>query len=322
MGGRLQDKVAIVTGSGSVGPGWGNGKAMSVLFAREGARVVGVDIDAEAAAATQQIITDEGGRGIVVVADVTRAADVERAVAVALENHGRIDILVNNVGIAIVGGPAELDEATWDRLMAVNIKSAYLTCHHVLPVMIRQHAGAIVNNASVAVLGWAGVNYGFYAASKGAMVAMTRTMAIRHAPDGIRANCVLPGLMNTPLVHAALTRVYGEDGDIDNLIRTRDAQCPLGHMGDAWDTAYATLFLASDEARVHHRYRTRGRWWAVGAFRLAAARKRPSSFLAGAPRRVVRHGPGHKKSAEPLVPRSIFLPPRVPSGRHPEPGSR
>ena len=249
MGERLRDKVAIVTGSGSSGPGWGNGKAMAVLFAREGAKVVGLDIDAAAAATTQQIIDEEGGSGIAVVGDVTRGADVERLVASALEAYGRIDILVNNVGIAVVGGPAELDEATWDRLMSVNIKSAYLTCRHVLPVMMRQHAGAIVNNASVAVLGWAGVNYGFYAASKGAMVAMTRTMAIRHAPDGIRANCVLPGLMNTPLVHAALTRVYGEDGDIANLIRTRDAQCPLGHMGDAWDTAYATLFLASDEAK-------------------------------------------------------------------------
>ncbi len=249
MGGRLQDKVAIVTGCGSVGPGWGNGKAMAVLFAREGAKVVGLDIDAEAAASTQRIISDEGGRSLAVVGDVTRAADVERLVASALDAYGRIDILVNNVGIAVVGGPAELDEAAWDRLMSVNLKSVYLTCHHVLPVMIRQHAGAIVNNASVAVLGWAGVNYGAYAASKGAMVAMTRTMAIRHAPDGIRANCVLPGLMNTPLVHAALTRVYGREGDIDNLIRIRDSQCPLGRMGDAWDTAYAALFLASDEAK-------------------------------------------------------------------------
>ena len=249
MSGRLQGKVAIVTGSGSGGPGWGNGKAISVLFAREGAKVVGADIDADAAAATQAMIRDEGGESIAVVADVSLAADVERLVAAALDAYGRIDILINNVGMAIVGGPAELDEATWDRLMAVNIKSAYLTCHHVLPVMMRQKSGAIVNNASVAVRGWAGVNYGFYAASKGAMVAMTRTMAIRHAPEGIRANCVLPGLMNTPLVHAALTRVYGEEGDIPNLIRTRDAQCPMGHMGDAWDTAYATLFLASDEAK-------------------------------------------------------------------------
>jgi NAD(P)-dependent dehydrogenase (short-subunit alcohol dehydrogenase family) len=249
MASRLKDKVAIVTGSGSVGPGWGNGKAISVLFAREGAKVFGVDVDRAAGEETQRIIEEEGGTGSVFVADVSSGRDVERMVSACLETHGRIDILVNNVGIAVVGGPAELDEATWDRLMSINLKSAYLTCHNVLPVMIHQRSGAIVNNASVAVLGWAGVNYGFYAASKGAMVAMTRTMAIRHAREGIRANCVLPGLMNTPLVHAALTQVYGEEGDIENLIRTRDAQCPMGHMGDAWDTAYATLFLASDEAK-------------------------------------------------------------------------
>lgn len=249
MAGRLKDKVAIVTGCGSAGPGWGNGKAISVLFAREGAKVFGVDFDKAAGEGTLRIIEEEGGTGSAFVADVSRGQDVERMVTACLEAYGRVDVLVNNVGIAVVGGPAELDEATWDRLMAINLKSVYLTCHHVLPVMIHQRSGAIVNNASIAALGWAGVNYGFYAASKGAMVAMTRTMAIRHAREGIRANCVLPGLMNTPLVHAALTRVYGAEGDIENLIRTRDAQCPMGHMGDAWDTAYATLFLASDEAK-------------------------------------------------------------------------
>jgi NAD(P)-dependent dehydrogenase (short-subunit alcohol dehydrogenase family) len=133
MGTRLEGKVAIITGSGSAGPGWGNGKAMAVLFAREGARVVGVDIDIAAAADTQAIIAAEGGTGITVAADVTRAADVERMVGAALTAYGRIDILVNNVGIAVVGGPAELDETTWDRLMAINLKSVYLTCRHVLP---------------------------------------------------------------------------------------------------------------------------------------------------------------------------------------------
>jgi len=133
--------------------------------------------------------------------------------------------------------------------MAINIKSVYLMCRKVLPVMKRQGGGAIVNNASIAALGWCGVNYGFYGASKGAMVSLTRSIAVQFAPDNVRANCVLPGLMNTPLVHAALTRVYGEEGDIETLIRTRDAQCPMGHMGDAWDTAHAALFLASDEAK-------------------------------------------------------------------------
>jgi NAD(P)-dependent dehydrogenase (short-subunit alcohol dehydrogenase family) len=246
---RLKDKVAIVTGCGSVGPGWGNGKAISVLFARESAKVFGVDIDGDAAAETRHLIEDEGGSCEFALADVSKADDVESMVEDCIDNFGRIDVLVNNVGIAVVGGPAELDEATWDRVMAVNLKSTYLTCHYVIPVMERQGKGAIVNNASIAALGWAGVHYGFYGATKGAMVSMTRAMAIAHAKNGIRANCILPGLMNTPLVHAALTRVYGQEGDIETLIRTRDAQCPMGHMGDAWDTAYAAVYLASDEAK-------------------------------------------------------------------------
>lgn len=249
MANRLQDKVALVTGCGSVGPGWGNGKAIAVLFAREGARVHGIDLQAEAAAETRAIIEGEGGKIRTFLADVGRAEDVAAAVSDCLEAYGRIDILVNNVGIARVGGPAELDEATWDELMRVNLKSVYLTCRKVLPVMLAQQQGAIVNNASIAAYGWCGVNYGLYGASKGAMISLTRSLAVQYAADGIRANCVCPGLMNTPLVHRALTKVYGAEGDIATLIETRDRQCPMGHMGDAWDTAYAALYLASEEAR-------------------------------------------------------------------------
>ncbi len=249
MSGRLKDKVAIVTGVGSVGPGWGNGKAIAVLFAREGAKVFGIDRDAAAMEATARLIAAEGGTFAGHVADVSRGGDVEGLVAACRAAFGRIDVLINNVGIALVGGPAELDEEAWDRLMGINLKSVYLSCRHVLPVMEAQGAGAIVNNASIAALGWCGVNYGIYGASKGAMVSMTRSIAVQFARKGIRANCVLPGLMNTPLVHKALTTVYGEDGDIANLIRVRDGQCPMGHMGEAWDTAYATLYLASDEAK-------------------------------------------------------------------------
>ena len=249
MAARLQGKVAMVTGCGSVGPGWGNGKAMAVLFAREGAQVFGLDIDADAAAETKAIIEGEGGSARTRVADVGRGADVAAAVGECLDAFGRIDILVNNVGIARVGGPVELDEAAWDELMRINLKSVYLTCRAVLPLMQKQRRGAIVNNASIAAHGWCGVNYGLYGTSKGAMISLTRSLAVQYAPDGIRANCVCPGLMNTPLVHKALTHVYGAEGDIATLIETRDRQCPMGHMGDAWDTAYAALFLASDEAR-------------------------------------------------------------------------
>jgi NAD(P)-dependent dehydrogenase (short-subunit alcohol dehydrogenase family) len=246
---RLRDKIAVVTGAGSVGPGWGNGKAMSVLFAREGASIFAVDINEAAANETKEIIAGEGGTCTTYVADVTHESQVQAMIDACMNAYGRIDVLVNNVGIAVVGGPAELDESMWEKLMDANLKSAYLTCRHVLPIMEKQGRGSIVNNASIAALGWCGVNYGFYAASKGAMISLTKSIAVQFAAKGVRANCVLPGLMNTPLVHKALTTVYGEDGDIDNLIRTRDAQCPMGHMGDAWDTAYAALYLASDEAK-------------------------------------------------------------------------
>jgi NAD(P)-dependent dehydrogenase (short-subunit alcohol dehydrogenase family) len=249
MAGRLLGKTAMVTGCGSVGPGWGNGKAISVLFAREGARVFGIDANADAAAETQAIIEGEDGVCRTRIADVTDEQQVAAAVAACLDDFGRLDILVNNVGIARVGGPAEFEEQAWDEVMRVNVKSAYLTCRHILPVMERQGSGAIVNNASIAAWGWCGVNYGAYGTSKGAMVSMTRSIAIQYARKGIRANCVCPGLLNTPLVHKALTAVYGKEGDIATLISTRDAQCPMGHMGDAWDTAYAVLYLASDEAK-------------------------------------------------------------------------
>jgi NAD(P)-dependent dehydrogenase (short-subunit alcohol dehydrogenase family) len=249
MADRLKGKVAMVTGCGAVAPGWGNGKAISVLFAREGADVFGIDIDAKAALETQEIVESEGYVCRTHVADISRPEQLAGAVGACLDAFGRIDILVNNVGIARVGGPAELDESTFDEVMRVNLKSVYLTSRHVLPVMEQQAKGAIVNNASIAAWGWCGVNYGLYSASKGAIISMTRSLAIQYARKGIRANCVCPGLMNTPLVHKALTAVYGEEGDIETLIRTRDAQCPMGHMGDAWDTAYAALYLASDEAK-------------------------------------------------------------------------
>ncbi|MBK8176734.1 MAG: SDR family oxidoreductase [Rhodospirillales bacterium] len=249
MADRLKDKVVIVTGCGSVGPGWGNGKAMAVLFAREGAHVIGIDRSEAAAEETRAIIAAEGGSFRARVADVSNATQIAAIVDDSLKALGRIDILINNVGIARVGGPVELDENAWDDLLRINLKSTLLTCRHVLPVMERQGKGAIVNNASIAAWGWCGVNYGLYGASKGAMISLTRSIAVQYAPKGIRANCVCPGLMNTPLVHKALTTVYGEEGDIDTLIATRDAQCPMGHMGDAWDTAHAALYLASDEAK-------------------------------------------------------------------------
>ena len=249
MGDRLKDRVALVVGAGSSGPGWGNGKATSVVFAREGAKVVCVDLKKEAAQETVGIIEDEGGQAVAVQADVSLAADVERMVAEALAAFGgRIDILHNNVGILAVGGPVDASEESWDRVMDVNLKSMFLTCKHVLPVMEKQGAGAIVNISSIAAIRYTGVPYISYNASKAGVVQFTRAVALEYAKKGIRANAILPGLMNTPMIVEPLKGVYAE-GDIDKMIEIRDAQCPTGKMGDAWDVAYASLFLASDESR-------------------------------------------------------------------------
>jgi NAD(P)-dependent dehydrogenase (short-subunit alcohol dehydrogenase family) len=248
MADRLKDKVAMVVGAGSAGPGWGNGKAASVLFAREGARVFCVDLRGEAAEETVSIIRGEGGEASAYAADVSKGAEVEAMVAACLESYGRIDVLDNNVGIVEVGGPVETSEADWDRVMAVNIKSMFLTCKHVLPIMERQGGGVIVNISSIAGTRYTGVPYLSYSTSKGAVIPFTRAIALQYAAKKIRANCILPGLMDTPMIREPLKEVYG-GGDIEKMLEVRDQQCPMGHMGDAWDVAYAALFLASDEAK-------------------------------------------------------------------------
>jgi len=248
MAGRLDGKVAMVVGAGSSGPGWGNGKAAAVLFAREGARVFCVDINLAAAEETAGLIRGEGGQAEACRADVAKAAEVAAMVARCLEVYGRIDVLDNNVGILELGGPVELSEEGWDRVFDVNIKSMFLTCKHVLPVMVAQGGGAIVSIASIAAIRDIGVPYVAYNASKGAVLSFTRAVALQYARQGIRANAILPGLMNTPMIVEPLKGAYA-GGDVDEMIRIRDAQCPTGKMGDAWDVAYAALFLASDEAK-------------------------------------------------------------------------
>lgn len=246
--GRLNGKVAMVVGAGSSGPGWGNGKAAAVLFAREGARLFCVDINLSAAEETVAIIRSEGGEALAQQADVAKADDVAAMVAQCLDSYGRIDVLENNVGILEVGGPVEASEESWDRVLDVNLKSMFLTCKHVLPVMLRQGGGVIVNIASIAGIRDTGVPYISYSTSKGAILPFTRSVALQYAKQGIRANAILPGLMNTPMIVEPLKDSYA-GGDVEEMIRLRDAQCPTGKMGDAWDVARAALFLASDEAR-------------------------------------------------------------------------
>ena len=247
---RLAGKVALVMGAGSSGPGWGNGKASSVLFAREGARVVCADIDARAAAETVGLIEAEGGSASSLRCDVTRHAEVKATVDAVIESHGRVDILHNNVGIAETGGVVDVDDALWDRVLAVNLKGAFLAMKEAIPHMRRQGGGAIINISSIAAIRHIGVPYATYYASKAALTHLTRATAVEEAAAKIRCNAILPGLMRTPMVEhsAGLAQSYA-GGDIESMWRKRDAQVPMGHMGDAWDVARAALFLASDDAR-------------------------------------------------------------------------
>lgn len=248
MGNRLNGKVALVTGAGSVGPGFGNGKAVAVLFAREGAHVFATDINRAALAETAALIKDEGGSCSYAPADMTDAAHVAAIIALCAAGSGRIDILHNNVGGSEPGGPVELSEDAWQGQLDFNLTSAFLTMKYVLPIMEKQGSGAIVNVASIAGLRHIGNNHVGYAAAKAGLIQMTRAVAIKYAKAGIRANSVVPGLMHTPLVEARLGGQYG-GGDVAALIKKRDAQVPMGKMGDAWDVAYAALYLASDEAK-------------------------------------------------------------------------
>jgi NAD(P)-dependent dehydrogenase (short-subunit alcohol dehydrogenase family) len=243
----LKGKVALVTGSGSMGPGWGNGKAIAVLFARQGAKVMGADIDAQAAEETSSLIEREGNSSIAVSCDVTDRAAVKSLVTECVDRFGRIDTLVNNVGRSEPGGPVELEEDTWDGQMAVNLKSVFLTCKEVLSVMERQGGGAIVNISSVAGLRYIGKPQVAYSAGKAAVMQFTKTTAIIYAKRGIRLNCVVPGLMFTPLVRRLAEKYAG--GEFDQFVTHRNQQVPMGSMGDAWDVAHAALFLASDEAK-------------------------------------------------------------------------
>ena len=246
MAGRVEGKVAIVTGAGSIGPGIGNGKASALVYAREGARVMAVDLNPAAAEETGRLIKEEGGECLAFQADVTSAADCQAMVAKCLEAYGRIDILHNNVGIVEPGGPVEASEESWDRVMRVNVKSMFLTCKYVLPVMEKQRSGAIVNISSMAgiIVPYAAVSY---TASKAAVIQLTRSVAIQYADKGIRANAILPGYLNTPMVEVSLTESYG--GNTAAMMAQRDALCPTGKQGDAWDVAYAALYLVSDESK-------------------------------------------------------------------------
>jgi NAD(P)-dependent dehydrogenase (short-subunit alcohol dehydrogenase family) len=253
MAGRLKDKVAIVVGAGSSGPGWGNGKCTAVTFAREGAKVLCVDRKRAAAEETVGLIAKEGGEAMAFECDASNSAQVKAMVDACLAKWGRLDVLDNNVGIATIGGPVALSEDDWQHTFDVNVKSFFLTAKHVLPVMERQGKGAIVNVSSIAsIRAPRGLSYIAYNASKGAVNSLTLAIASEYAAKGIRCNAILPGLMHTPIIDGLAEEYAKGEKDhnqaYDKMIATRNRLSPTGKMGTGWDTANAALFLASDEA--------------------------------------------------------------------------
>ncbi len=245
---RLQDKIAIVTGAGCVGPGWGNGRAAAVLFAKNGAKVFAVSRSLESMAETQARIDEFGGAVLLHQCDMTDAVQVKAMVQACVSAYGRVDILVNNVGGSAAGGPVELSEDAWDAQMDYNLKTVFLACKHVIPFMEAQGGGAIVNTASTSGIRWTGAAQVGYAASKAGVIQFSRAVAMQYAAKGIRVNTVIPGQMHTPMVEVRLAGQRA-GGDVEALLAQRQARIPLGFMGDGRDTAYAALFLASDEAR-------------------------------------------------------------------------
>lgn len=247
----LKDKVAIISGAGAAAPGWGNGQAVAAAFAREGARVFACDLSETAALRTQSLIQDAGGTCEIFVGDMSLAADVAAVFAGCIKSFGKVDILHNNIGQMFPGGICDISEQTWDDAFRINLKSMFLTCKQAIPLMAAQKSGVITNIGSIAAMREFGNPKIAYTASKGAVIAFTKAIAVHHARDNIRANVLTPGVMDTPTFAMSATEAYkGEAArNVDTLRAARGAAIPAGRMGDAWDIAEAAVFLASDAAK-------------------------------------------------------------------------
>ncbi len=246
VGTRMADKVALVFGAGSSAPGWSNGKAASAVYARQGATVACVDANGKAASEIAALINEAGGTASAHIADVTVETDIKRVVQQIQQAYGHIDILHNNVGMTFMGEIDALPLARWQEAVEINLFSVVLTCQSVIPIMRDQGGGAIVNISSLASIQVNEYPYPAYQTTKAAVNHLTRSLAVRYARDHIRVNAVLPGVMHTPLIDQ---QIAGNFTSREEMLSRRNAACPMGHMGDAWDVAYAALFLASDEAR-------------------------------------------------------------------------
>ena len=251
MAGRVEGKVALIVGAGCVGPGWGNGRAAAVLFAREGAKVFAVDKNADSMTET---VARVGNDGEITshVCDVLEDAQVATMIEACRKRFGRIDILVNNVGGSAAGGVAEMSEENFDRQIDYNLKSVFLTCRHVIPVMVAQGGGAIVNTASTSGTRYTGSPQIGYASSKAAVIQFSRVTAVQYAKNGVRVNTVVPGQMHTPMVEARLAK-QRTGGDVEALLKSRVARIPLGFMGDGRHRACGAVSCFRRSA-LHYRH--------------------------------------------------------------------
>jgi len=247
---RLEGRVALVTGAGSMKGGLGNGKATAIRLAQEGAVVWCLDLYLEAAEETCELIRAEGGAAFAVTADVSDEEQIADAVKTCLDAFGRIDILQNNVGVLRAGGAMDTSVADWDLMTQVNMKAVFLPTKHVLPHFVEQGAGVVTNISSIAGLRYLGTPYIGYNATKGSIISYTRNLAAEIAPFGVRANAILPGFIDTPMARNITEQNTDnpEEIDWDALDQQRSARIPLGCVGTPWDVANAAVFLASDEA--------------------------------------------------------------------------
>lgn len=247
----LNGKIALVMGIGQTrvegSTIWGNGAAIARALASNGVRIFGCDLNLEAAELTALRLREEGGTCHVLSADVTSSSDVRKVVEAVMETHGRIDILVNNVGMTKAGDPATMDEEVWDVQLDLNLKSVFLGCHYVLPIMEKQGSGIVINNASIAGVSYLGKPQIAYSAAKAAVIHFTKVTAVMYAPKGVRMNCVVPGMILTPLVENFGTSDKEEDREVYRKITQHNV--PLGRLGEPEDVANAALFLASLAAK-------------------------------------------------------------------------
>ena len=244
---NLDGKTAIVTGCGSEGEGWGNGRAIATLLARQGAKVIGTDLNYKAAKNTQDFILKENNKCEIHEVNMSNKKDVESFFKNVTKQNEKINILVNNVGRSEPGDPEVMDYDVWREQFSTNLDTAFFAIKQIIPIMKTIGGGSIVNISSVAGMRYVGKPQVGYSASKAALMQMTKTTAIIHAENKIRLNCVVPGLMHTPLVER-LANKYA-DGKYEEFVKTRNNQVPMKKMGSSFDVANAVLFLASDEAK-------------------------------------------------------------------------